>query len=37
MTVGELWRRLAHLTRGSSAADDLREEMALHIELRARG
>ncbi|MGH7654183.1 MAG: ADOP family duplicated permease [Gemmatimonadaceae bacterium] len=36
MTIGELWRRLAHLVRGSKAADDLRAEMQLHAELRAR-
>ena len=36
MTFGELWRRAVHLVRRSSAADDLREEMQLHVELRAR-
>jgi putative ABC transport system permease protein len=35
MTIGELWRRVAHLMRGSRASDDLREEMRLHMELRA--
>lgn len=35
MTIGELWRRLVHFVRGSAAADDLREEMQLHVELRA--
>ncbi len=36
MTIGELWRRVVHLVRGSAAADELREEMQLHVELRAR-
>src|ERR1017187_6144580 len=36
MTIGELWRLLLHLARGSREADDLREEMQLHIELRTR-
>ena len=35
MTIGELWRRVMRLVRGDSAADDLREETQLHIELRA--
>lgn len=35
MTIGELWRRLVHFVRGRAAADDLREEMQLHVELRA--
>jgi predicted permease len=35
MTIGELWRRLVHLVRGDSAADELRDEMQLHVELRA--
>ncbi len=35
MTIGELWRRLVHLVRGSRASDELREELRLHIELRA--
>lgn len=35
MTIRELWRRLVHLVRGSSATDELREEMQLHVELRA--
>ncbi len=35
MTIGELWRRLAHLVSGSRASDELREEMQLHVELRA--
>ena len=36
MTIGELWRRIARFMRGSAADDELREEMALHVELRAR-
>ena len=36
MTIGEFWRRVVHLVRGSAAADELREEMQLHVELRAR-
>jgi predicted permease len=36
MTAGELWRRLVHFVRGRSAADDLRDEMQLHVELRAQ-
>ena len=36
MTIGELWRRLTRLVRGSGAADDLRDEMQLHVELRAK-
>lgn len=36
MTIGELWRRVVHFVRGSAAADELREEMQLHVELRAR-
>jgi len=36
MTIGEVWRRLVHFVRGRAAADDLREEMQLHVELRAR-
>src|ERR1035437_6252288 len=35
MTIGELWRRLGHLVRGDAAADDLRDEMQAHIEMRA--
>jgi hypothetical protein len=34
-TIGELWRRMVHVVRGQSASDDLREEMQLHVELRA--
>ncbi len=36
MKFGELWRRIVHLGRAPNAADDLRDEMALHAELRAR-
>jgi putative ABC transport system permease protein len=36
MIIGELWRRLMHLVRGTSASDDLRDEMQLHVELRAK-
>lgn len=36
MTIGELYRRLVRLVRSSAADDDLREEMALHVELRAQ-
>ena len=35
MTLGELWRRMLHLVRGSRASDELREEMQLHVEMRA--
>jgi putative ABC transport system permease protein len=35
MTIGELWRRAAYIVSGSRASDDLREEMQLHIDLRA--
>ncbi|MFI5232221.1 MAG: permease prefix domain 1-containing protein, partial [Gemmatimonadales bacterium] len=36
MTIGELWRRVVHFARGGAAADELREEMQLHVDLRAR-
>jgi putative ABC transport system permease protein len=36
MKLGEFWRRLMHLVRGTSASDDLRDEMQLHVELRAK-
>lgn len=36
MTPDELWRRVVHLIRAARAADDLREEMQLHADLRAR-
>ncbi|MFI5244170.1 MAG: permease prefix domain 1-containing protein, partial [Gemmatimonadales bacterium] len=36
MTPAQLWRRLVHLARGGAANDDLREEMRLHLELRAQ-
>ena len=36
MTLGELWRRIVHLARRDSANDDLRDEMQLHVELRAK-
>ena len=36
MTLGELWRRMLHLVRGSRASDELREEMQLHVESARR-
>jgi putative ABC transport system permease protein len=36
MTIGEIWRRVIHLVRSRRAADDLRDEMRLHMELRAQ-
>ena len=36
MSLPQAWRRLVHLVRGGAAADDLRAEMQLHVELRAR-
>ena len=35
MIIGELWRRLAHLVRRDAEADNLRDEMQLHVDLRA--
>ena len=36
MTLGELWRRLMHLVNRDAATNDLREEMELHVALRAK-
>jgi hypothetical protein len=36
MKLGEFWRRLMHFVRGTNASDDLRDEMQLHVELRAK-
>ena len=35
MTPGELWRRIVNFAKRDSNADDLRDEMRLHLELRA--
>ncbi len=36
MTFGELWRRLAGIVKRDSISDELRDEMRMHIELRAQ-
>jgi len=36
MTLGELRRRIVQLVKRDSATDDLRDEMRLHVELRAQ-
>ena len=35
MSAGEMWRRIVHLIRRRSAAEELDEEMRLHVALRA--
>ncbi|HEV8411397.1 MAG TPA: ABC transporter permease, partial [Gemmatimonadaceae bacterium] len=36
MTLRELWRRIVNLVKRDTMADDLRDEMRLHVELRAQ-
>ncbi|HLK66424.1 MAG TPA: ABC transporter permease [Bryobacteraceae bacterium] len=36
MTLREMWRRVQYLRHRDEYADELREEMQLHVELRAR-
>ena len=35
MTIGELWRRAVNLAHRSRVSDELREEMQMHVDLRA--
>lgn len=35
MNIGEFWRRIMHVVRRNRVADELAEEMRLHLDLRA--